>query len=43
MRAAICYQFGKPLVIEEIQPDPPRSGEVLVRIVERGGHRELRS
>ncbi|MBI2502985.1 MAG: alcohol dehydrogenase catalytic domain-containing protein [Candidatus Latescibacteria bacterium] len=24
MRAAVCYEFGKPLVVEEIEIDPPR-------------------
>ena len=28
MKAAICYEFGKPLVIEEINIDPPKIGEV---------------
>ena len=32
MKAAICYEFGKPLVIEEIEIDPPRAGEVKVRL-----------
>jgi NDMA-dependent alcohol dehydrogenase len=33
MKAAICYQFGQPLVIEEIEIDPPKKGEVKVRMV----------
>jgi Zn-dependent alcohol dehydrogenase len=33
MRAAICYEFGKPLVVEEIEIDPPKAGEVKVRMV----------
>lgn len=33
MRAAVCYEFGKPLVIEEVAIDPPQAGEVLVKVV----------
>ena len=32
MKAAVCREFGKPLKIEEIEIDPPKSGEVQVRI-----------
>jgi len=32
MNAAVCYEFGKPLVIEEIRIDQPRSEEVMVRL-----------
>jgi Zn-dependent alcohol dehydrogenase len=32
MKAAICYEFGKPLVIEDIQLDAPHAGEVRVKI-----------
>jgi S-(hydroxymethyl)glutathione dehydrogenase/alcohol dehydrogenase len=33
LKAAICYEFGKPLVIEDgITVDPPGSGEVKIRI-----------
>jgi S-(hydroxymethyl)glutathione dehydrogenase / alcohol dehydrogenase len=32
MKAAVCYEFGKPLVIEEIDIDPPQKNEVKVRI-----------
>ena len=32
MKAAVCYEFGKPLVVEEIDIDPPQKGEVKVRI-----------
>ena len=32
MKAAVCYEFGKPLVVEEIEIDPPKKGEVKVRI-----------
>ena len=33
MRAAVCYEPGKPLIIEDIDIDPPQSGEVKVRLV----------
>jgi NDMA-dependent alcohol dehydrogenase len=33
MRAAVCYEFGTPLVVEDIAIDPPQAGEVLVRLV----------
>lgn len=32
MKAAVCYEFGKPLVVEDVEIDPPRSGEVKVRV-----------
>ena len=32
MKAAICYEFGKPLVVQEIEIDPPQMGEVKVKI-----------
>ena len=32
MKAAICREFGKPLVIEEVELLPPRSGEVQVKL-----------
>jgi len=32
MKAAVCYEFGKPLVIEEVTLDPPKTGEVKVRM-----------
>jgi len=32
MRAAVCHEFGKPLVVEEIEVDPPHAGEVKVKI-----------
>jgi Zn-dependent alcohol dehydrogenase len=31
MKAAVCYEFGKPLVIEDLDIDAPRKGEVKVR------------
>lgn len=33
MKAAVCYAYDQPLVIEEIDIDPPKSGEVKVRVV----------
>lgn len=32
MKAAICYEFGAPLVIDDIELDPPQRGEVKVKI-----------
>lgn len=32
MRAAVLEAFGQPLVIDEIDLEPPRAGEVLVRV-----------
>ncbi len=32
MKAAILYEFGKPLVLEEVTLDPPGKGEVKVRM-----------
>lgn len=32
MQAAVCYEFGKPLVIDEVDIAPPQSGEVAVKI-----------
>jgi S-(hydroxymethyl)glutathione dehydrogenase / alcohol dehydrogenase len=31
-RAAVCYQAGQPLVVETVDLDGPRAGEVLVEI-----------
>lgn len=36
MKAAVLYEYGKPLVIEEITLDPPKRGEVLIRMVASG-------
>jgi len=33
MKAAVCYEIGKPLVVEEVDIDTPRVNEVKVRIV----------
>jgi Zn-dependent alcohol dehydrogenase len=32
MRAAVCHELGRPLVVEEVEIDAPRAGEVRVRI-----------
>ena len=32
MKAAVCYEIGKPLVVEEITLDPPKKGEVKVKM-----------
>jgi S-(hydroxymethyl)glutathione dehydrogenase/alcohol dehydrogenase len=32
LKAAVCYEFGKPLVIEDIDIGPPGKGEVKVRL-----------
>lgn len=31
MKAAVCYEFGQPLVIEDVSLEAPRFGEVKVR------------
>jgi S-(hydroxymethyl)glutathione dehydrogenase / alcohol dehydrogenase len=36
MKAAVCYEFGKPLVIEDVEIDPPHKGEVKVRVTATG-------
>ncbi len=32
MKAAVCTEFGKPLVIQDVEIDPPRGGEVRVKL-----------
>lgn len=32
MKAAVCRTFGQPLAIEDVELEPPKSGEVKVRI-----------
>ncbi|MBN2032199.1 MAG: Zn-dependent alcohol dehydrogenase [Deltaproteobacteria bacterium] len=32
MKAAVCYEFGKQLKIEDLEIDPPKKGEVKVRL-----------
>ncbi len=36
MNAAVLYEYGKPLVIEDIALDSPKQGEVLIRMVASG-------
>jgi S-(hydroxymethyl)glutathione dehydrogenase / alcohol dehydrogenase len=36
MKAAVCYAFGQPLVVEEVDLGPPRTGEVQVRLKATG-------
>ena len=35
MRASVLFEQGKPLSIEELELEPPRAGEVLVRMAAR--------
>src|ERR1700760_1513645 len=35
-RAAVLYEYGRPWSVEEFELDPPRSGEVLVRLAATG-------
>ncbi len=32
MKAAVCCEFGKPLVVEEVELDAPKAGEVRVKL-----------
>jgi S-(hydroxymethyl)glutathione dehydrogenase/alcohol dehydrogenase len=32
VKAAVCYELNKPLVVEEVDIDPPQPGEVKVKI-----------
>jgi S-(hydroxymethyl)glutathione dehydrogenase/alcohol dehydrogenase len=32
VKAAVCYEYGKPLVIEDVDLDPPQKGEVKIRL-----------
>lgn len=32
MKAAVLYEYGQPLVIEDVELDPPKAGEVHVKI-----------
>lgn len=36
MRAAVLHAFNEPLVIEEVQLDPPKAHEVLVKVAAAG-------
>ncbi|MEO1319096.1 MAG: S-(hydroxymethyl)glutathione dehydrogenase, partial [Pseudomonadota bacterium] len=35
-RAAVAWEAGKPLSIEEVDVAPPKAGEALVRLVATG-------
>ena len=35
-RAAVAYEPGKPLVVEEVELEGPKAGEVLVEIKASG-------
>src|SRR3954468_14128970 len=44
MRAAVLYEYGQPLVVQELELDAPRAGEILVRMVASGVcHSDLHS
>jgi S-(hydroxymethyl)glutathione dehydrogenase/alcohol dehydrogenase len=32
VKAAVCHEFGKPLVVEDVVLDPPSEGEIRVRL-----------
>ena len=36
MKAAVCYGVKQPMVVEEVELDPPQAREVLVRMVASG-------
>ena len=36
MKAAVLYEVNEPLVIEEIELDPPKSGEILIKLAATG-------
>lgn len=36
MKAAVLYEYQQPLVVEDVELDPPKAGEVLVRTVASG-------
>ena len=36
MQAAVLYEPRQPLVIEDLQLDPPKAGEVRVRVAANG-------
>ena len=35
-KAAVLYEHNKPLIVEEVNLDPPKPGEVLVRVAAAG-------
>jgi S-(hydroxymethyl)glutathione dehydrogenase/alcohol dehydrogenase len=44
VRAAVLYEYGQPLVITDVDLDPPRAGEILVRMAASGVcHSDLHS
>lgn len=36
VKAAICYEYHQPLIIEEVELDPPGDNDVLIRIAATG-------
>ena len=36
MKAAVLYEYGKPMMIEEVELDPPKSGEVHIKVAAAG-------
>ena len=36
VKAAVLYEYGQPLVVEEVELDPPQAGEVTVRMAASG-------
>jgi S-(hydroxymethyl)glutathione dehydrogenase/alcohol dehydrogenase len=32
MKAAVCYEYNKPLVLEDVDLDSPQKGEVRVKV-----------
>ena len=36
MQAALLYEPGKPIVMEDLQLDPPKTGEMRVRVAAHG-------
>ena len=36
IRAAVLHEYGRPLAVEEVELEPPRAGEVLVRVAAAG-------
>jgi S-(hydroxymethyl)glutathione dehydrogenase/alcohol dehydrogenase len=36
MKAAVCYEIGKPLQVEEVTLDKPKNNEVLIKLVACG-------
>lgn len=36
MRGAVCYEFGKPLVVEDLEIDPPATGALTIEVAACG-------